>query len=117
MNHARCCKQDICTGTILCLFIFYRTSFIPNIHFRFHFFILECFLQLKPFNSSEATCPFCNRTDFHVYFTGPKSKAERKAEEEVCKIDFICFNWILVNVFINVIHFRTKKKLKKHRKE
>jgi len=55
LNHARCCKQDICT---------------------------ECFLQLKPFNSSEATCPFCNRTDFHVYFTGPKSKAERKAEEE-----------------------------------
>lgn len=56
LNHARCCRQEICT---------------------------ECFLQLRSTpNNTDTSCPYCNRKDFLVYYSGPKSKAERKSELE-----------------------------------
>jgi len=52
LNRAFCCKKSMCT---------------------------ECFLQIKK-PTSGVNCPFCNRSNLQVIFTGPLSREEREKE-------------------------------------
>lgn len=54
LNWCRCCKNRLCS---------------------------ECFLVSTPPGETNQ-CPFCNRTNFGISFTGPKSAEEKQKEEE-----------------------------------
>eukprot|EP01117_Protostelium_nocturnum_P001036 TRINITY_DN1135_c0_g1_i1.p1 TRINITY_DN1135_c0_g1~~TRINITY_DN1135_c0_g1_i1.p1 ORF type:complete len:352 (+),score=124.74 TRINITY_DN1135_c0_g1_i1:414-1469(+) len=54
LNRTSCCKKGICT---------------------------ECYFQIRKPNSP-ASCPFCNKTDFAVAFTGPLSTEEKEKEAQ-----------------------------------
>jgi len=52
LNRSTCCKKGICT---------------------------ECFLQIKKPNG-QAFCPFCQRSNYNVVFSGPLSKEEKEKD-------------------------------------
>ncbi|PRP81519.1 hypothetical protein PROFUN_10881 [Planoprotostelium fungivorum] len=54
LNRTVCCKKGICT---------------------------ECFFQIRKPNVS-ASCPFCNKMEFSVIFTGPLSNEEKEKEAQ-----------------------------------
>jgi len=54
LNRAQCCKKGICT---------------------------ECFFQIRKPNIA-ASCPFCNKAEFSVIFTGPLSNEEKEKEAQ-----------------------------------
>lgn len=54
LNRSLCCKKSICS---------------------------ECYIQIKKPNLP-ATCPFCNRQNYNIVYTGALSTDERKKDEE-----------------------------------